>query len=498
MAHLLPDSKIGGLQIASEDYVSSKVQTDVPANAKFTDTTYDEISEAEINTGTSATLRSITARRITFILNKVSTLINNAISALNKSNVGLDNVDNVKQLPMSQKGVPNGVAELDSTGKVPASQLPSYVDDVLEYNNLASFPSVGEDGKIYVDKTTNKTYRWSGTVYVQLNEGVVIGETSSTAYRGDRGKIAYDHSQSSHAPSNAQKNSDITKAEIEAKLTGAVTTHTHGISGVTGLQTELDKITNATNLVAGANINLSLSEGNLVIASTSGGEPVSWDTVINKPSSFTPSVHTHDASEIATGVLSVQRMGTGTPSASNYLRGDGTWGVPSGTNYVGSTSITLSSNSFQRAALTGDVTAPANSNATTLANSGVTAGTYNNVATQVRPFTVDAKGRITSIGTAVNIAPTWASITGVPSSFTPSTHTHSASDISSGVLDVARIPTGTTGSTVSLGNHTHNFASITGKPTTTAGYGITDAGVFGPYKWQYNSVTDSLDLIKTV
>lgn len=57
--------------------------------------------------------------------------------------------------------------------------------------------------------------------------GVELGETSSTAYRGDRGKTAYDHSQAAHAPSNAQKNSDITKAEIEAKLTGAITTHTH-------------------------------------------------------------------------------------------------------------------------------------------------------------------------------------------------------------------------------------------------------------------------------
>lgn len=57
--------------------------------------------------------------------------------------------------------------------------------------------------------------------------GLELGETNSTAYRGDRGKIAYDHSQATHAPSNAQKNSDITKAEIEAKLTGEISSHTH-------------------------------------------------------------------------------------------------------------------------------------------------------------------------------------------------------------------------------------------------------------------------------
>ena len=54
-----------------------------------------------------------------------------------------------------------------------------------------------------------------------------VRRDSATAYRGDRGKVAYDHSQAAHAPSNAQKNSDITKAEIEAKLTGAITSHTH-------------------------------------------------------------------------------------------------------------------------------------------------------------------------------------------------------------------------------------------------------------------------------
>lgn len=127
---------------------------------------------------------------------------------------------------LSTKGSASGVAELDSNGKVPSSQLPSYVDDVIE-GTLSTFPTTGETGKIYVDTTTNKTYRWGGTSYVIISDTISLGETSSTAYRGDRGKVAYDHSQTTHAPSNAQKNSDITKAEIEAKLTGDITTHTH-------------------------------------------------------------------------------------------------------------------------------------------------------------------------------------------------------------------------------------------------------------------------------
>lgn len=100
----------------------------------------------------------------------------------------------------SAKGTASGVAELDANGKVPSSQLPSYVDDVLEYSAKSSFPATGETGKIYVDTTTNKTYRWSGSAYVEISESLALGETSSTAYRGDRGKTAYDHSQASGNP----------------------------------------------------------------------------------------------------------------------------------------------------------------------------------------------------------------------------------------------------------------------------------------------------------
>lgn len=128
------------------------------------------------------------------------------------------------------KGAVNGVAELDATGKVPASQLPSYVDDVLEYDDQAGFPTTGETGKIYIAKDTNKTYRWSGSGYVEISASLALGTTSSTAFRGDYGQTAYTHSQSAHAPADAQKNSDITKAEIEAKLTGTITTHSHTVT----------------------------------------------------------------------------------------------------------------------------------------------------------------------------------------------------------------------------------------------------------------------------
>ena len=84
-------------------------------------------------------------------------------------------------------GQANGIAGLDSDGKVPSSQLPSYVDDVLEYDNQAGFPQTGESGKIYVAKDTNKTYRWSGSTYVEISQSLALGETSSTAYAGNKG-----------------------------------------------------------------------------------------------------------------------------------------------------------------------------------------------------------------------------------------------------------------------------------------------------------------------
>ena len=96
---------------------------------------------------------------------------------------------------LSEKGQPGGLAELDDTGHVPASQLPSYVDDVLEYPSRSDFPATGESGKIYVATDTNLTYRWSGSGYVEISPSLALGETSATAYRGDRGKVAYDHSQ---------------------------------------------------------------------------------------------------------------------------------------------------------------------------------------------------------------------------------------------------------------------------------------------------------------
>lgn len=120
---------------------------------------------------------------------------------LTKADVGLGNVTNEAQIPLSQKGAANGVATLTENGKVPASQLPTYVDDVLEGTlvstteftlNEGQQGEVKQSGVVYVDTTTNKSYRWSGSQYVMTGSDLALGETSSTAYAGDKGKQVTD------------------------------------------------------------------------------------------------------------------------------------------------------------------------------------------------------------------------------------------------------------------------------------------------------------------
>lgn len=93
---------------------------------------------------------------------------------------------------INSKGAPNGLASLNESGIIPSAQLPSYVDDVIEVDTFSNLPGTGESGKIYIVQNTNLTYRWSGTDYVEISKSLALGETSSTAYSGDKGKATTD------------------------------------------------------------------------------------------------------------------------------------------------------------------------------------------------------------------------------------------------------------------------------------------------------------------
>ena len=151
-----------------------------------------------------------------------------------------DELSHVSENPVQNKVIAEALDEKADlvSGKVPATQLPSYVDDVIEgyYNGTdgkfyeeSTYETeiVGEAGKIYLSLDTNFEYRWTGSAFARVNEGVVLGETSSTAYRGDRGKIAYDDSQA-----NKVAIGDLTELDTSEKtnLVGAINEVGRGVS----------------------------------------------------------------------------------------------------------------------------------------------------------------------------------------------------------------------------------------------------------------------------
>ena len=192
------------------------------------------------------------------------------------------------------------------SGMIPESMLPSFVDDVLEYASRSDFPATGESGKIYLDISTSKIYRWSGSTYAVVSDTLALGETSSTAYRGDRGKQAYDHISKTDNPHNvtieqigaAAEDHTHTAAEVGA----AASSHTHAISDVTNLQTELNGKANASHTHTISNV-------------------TGLQDALNGKSN---AEHTHsNATSSAAGFMPALDG-----SVTKFLRGDGIWAVP--------------------------------------------------------------------------------------------------------------------------------------------------------------------------
>ena len=102
----------------------------------------------------------------------------NGVDFDGSKSITINAVDATPRIAASEKGAINGVATLDAAGKVPSSQLPSYVDDVKEFENKAAFPETGEADKIYVDIATGDIYRWSGTQYIRINSSVASADTA--------------------------------------------------------------------------------------------------------------------------------------------------------------------------------------------------------------------------------------------------------------------------------------------------------------------------------
>lgn len=108
----------------------------------------------------------------------------NGVAFDGTSNITINAVDSTPRVAVSQIGQPNGVAGLGADGRVPADQLPSYVDDVLPYENQGAFPDTGESGKLYLAEDTNLLYRWvagsgdSGGSYVRISAGAGVADSA--------------------------------------------------------------------------------------------------------------------------------------------------------------------------------------------------------------------------------------------------------------------------------------------------------------------------------
>lgn len=275
----------------------------------------------------------------------------------------------VGAIPTSQKGATNGVAELDNSGKVPSAQLPSFVDDVVEgylssgrfYKESGHTTEINaESGKIYVDLSTNKTYRWSGSAYAEISASLALGETSTTAYRGDRGKIAYEHSQKVHAPSNAEAN---VQSDWSVSDTGS------------------------DAYIKNKPTSLPANGGN---SSTVNGHSVQSDVPANAVFTDTKPVTMKGATSSTAGSAGYAPA----PAAgkqSSFLRGDGTWVIPTNTNTT--YTLTKSGATITLKGSDGSETSVTDSNTTySLSSFGITAtaselnymdGVTSNVQTQL-------------------------------------------------------------------------------------------------------------------
>jgi hypothetical protein len=204
----------------------------------------------------STTLSGLTDTTITSVANGQLLQYNSTSSKWENANKPSYTAVEVGAIPTTDKGSNGGVAELDSNGKVPSSQLPSYVDDVLEYASLSNFPATGESGKIYIALDTNQTYRWSGSAYVEISPSLALGETASTAYRGDKGKANADAIAAIKDGTSIDSFGDVETALADkinksstaglVKNDGTIDTNTY-LTQHQDISDKADKVSNATN-----------------------------------------------------------------------------------------------------------------------------------------------------------------------------------------------------------------------------------------------------------
>jgi hypothetical protein len=207
------------------------------------------------------------------------------------------------QAALDDKQVAGSYATLVG-GRVPAEQLPSYVDDIIEKDNFSQLPASGEEGKIYITINDSKLWRWGGTVYVQ------VGGSGGGGGGGPANTDALTEGTTNLYFTNTRATSAV-QSQLDAK---APLVHTHVIADVTGLQSDL-------------NNKAALSHAHVVQDVT--GLQAALDGK-QASGSYASATHTHSATDIVSGTVATARLGSGTANSTTFLRGDGSWATPAG------------------------------------------------------------------------------------------------------------------------------------------------------------------------
>lgn len=261
---------VGLNQLADDSVSESKLADGAVDTAKIADgaVTADKLADGVIPDVEDVTLASLgvtaTAEELNYVDGVTSNVQNqlNDKAAISHSHTASDITSGTFSLDRIPTITDAKISEISAskiTGTISSTNLPSYVDDVLEYNGTSAFPEDGEAGKIYVDTSTNKTYRWSGSGYVEISASLALGTTSSTAFRGDYGNTAYQHATAKGSAFASGLYKITTNAQGHVTAATAVTKGDITALGIPGSDTNTN--TTYTLTKSGSTITLTGSDG---------------------------------------------------------------------------------------------------------------------------------------------------------------------------------------------------------------------------------------------